>query len=424
MEQRMEPINQEDTIGQAPQMERERHLAPALSMEASPMTLPRRRHPLTTPKGLLLALLVVLLISAGVLVGFLKLQTPQVPAGRVQWTHAVGPLSKSTPTVSNGMVYIGTRENMIYALSAPSGQVIWSTQLGHYTDFPAAVQSGIVPTPVVSDGLVYANSQDDFLYALDTLTGHTIWSFHVVGGDMAAPAVANGIAYIGSEGGVLYALDAHTGRQLWSYQTLDFLDVPAAVANGRVYVDGAGDALYALDAISGRKQWVGTGRYTPTVANGVAYVTTSDGELSAYDAPSGREQWAFFSTHCCGFTSPPLVVGQRIYIYSLGGVVTVDARTHQEGWFHRLKVGGTWTTPVIVQNRIYLIAADRTFQPPKESLDIFPDKDELDVLDAATGNDLWFYPLGGLVFSSPAVSNGVTYVGVDDGKLYAVVPPR
>ena len=366
----------------------------------------------------------MLLISTGVLVGFLKLQTPQVPAGRVQWIHSVGPLSKSTPTVSNGMVYIGTQENTIYALSVTSGQVIWSTQLGHYTDFTAAVQSGIVPSPVVSDGLIYANSQDNFLYALDARTGTTLWSFEVPSGDMAAPAVANGMVYIGSEVGVLYALDAHSGRQRWFYQTLDFLDVPPAVANGLVYVDGAGDALYALDAISGRKQWVGTGRYTPTVVNGLAYVTTSDGELNAYDAPSGRELWYFFSTHCCGFTSPPLVVGQRIYIYSLDGVVTVDTRTHQEGWFHRMKVGGTWTTPVIVKNRVYLIAADRTFQPPKDSLDIFPDKDELDVLDAATGNDMWFFPLGGLVFSSPAVSKGVTYVGVDDGKLYTVLPPR
>jgi outer membrane protein assembly factor BamB len=40
-------------------------------------------------------------------------------------------------------------------------------------------------------------------------------------------------------------------------------------------------------------------------------------------------------------------------------------------------------------------------------------------LNASTGTELWSYATGGQVHSSPAVTNGVVYVGSDDGKVYA-----
>jgi outer membrane protein assembly factor BamB len=40
-------------------------------------------------------------------------------------------------------------------------------------------------------------------------------------------------------------------------------------------------------------------------------------------------------------------------------------------------------------------------------------------LDAATGAQLWTFTTGNVVGSSPAVANGVVYVGSQDGKLYA-----
>jgi outer membrane protein assembly factor BamB len=378
-------------------------------------------------KGVLLCLLVVLVVGAGVIAVAIKPQAPQVPAGRVKWTHFIGDfggiLGNSSPMVSDGIVYIGNRENMIYALSAASGQVIWSTQLGNYTD-PSAI---LVPSPVVSNGVVYANSQLGALYALDARTGRTLWFYQMAYAAMTAPAVANGVVYIGSEDGRLYALDALSGRKLWSSGSgyFDFLDASPAVANGLIYVFGPGGGVYALDAVSGRKVWLGAGNagYTPTIVNGLVYVTTLDGELYALDAASGKEQWYFFSSHCCGFSGSPIVIGKTIYIYSLAGMFAVDAITHHERWLHKMSAGGTWTTPVVVKDTISVIAADRNFRPPQNSLDIFPDKDELDVLDVSSGKEVWFCPLGGLVFSTPAVSNGVTYVGAKDGKLYALLPP-
>ena len=40
-------------------------------------------------------------------------------------------------------------------------------------------------------------------------------------------------------------------------------------------------------------------------------------------------------------------------------------------------------------------------------------------LNARTGAKLWSYTTGGEVWSSPAVANGVVYIGSYDGKVYA-----
>ena len=47
------------------------------------------------------------------------------------------------------------------------------------------------------------------------------------------------------------------------------------------------------------------------------------------------------------------------------------------------------------------------------------DDHNLYALNARTGALLWSYKTGGALESSPTVANGMLYVGSDDGKLYA-----
>ncbi len=274
--------------------------------------------------------------------------------------------------------------------------------------------------------MVYANSQGNSLYALDANTGRTIWSYEVYSSAMMAPAVANGIVYVGAEDGVLYALDAVTGRKLWSQESkdyYDFLETSPVVAHGLVYLAST-NSMTALDAVSGQVRWATFTidvQYTPTVANGVVYLTSIQGHFSALDASTGKVLWSFFSTHCCGFAGPALVVAKTIYINSVGGVLAMDANTHRERWFHNMN--GTEAALTASNNRIYVVGGDRNWKPQPNSLDLGPDNQELDVLDATTGKDMWYYPLSGLSFSTPAVSDGVAYVGAQDGTLYALLPP-
>ena len=77
-------------------------------------------------------------------------------------------------------------------------------------------------SPAVVNGVVYIGSRDDNLYALNASTGAKLWSFTTGGEVIASPAVANGVVYIGSynqntNDGTMYALDARTGALLWSF---------------------------------------------------------------------------------------------------------------------------------------------------------------------------------------------------------------
>jgi serine/threonine protein kinase len=61
------------------------------------------------------------------------------------------------------------------------------------------------------------------------------------------------------------------------------------------------------------------------------------------------------------------------------------------------------SSPAVVNGVVYVGSGDHS----------------LYALDAGTGNKLWSYATGGSIGSSPAVVNGVVYVGSNDGKVYA-----
>jgi len=53
--------------------------------------------------------------------------------------------------------------------------------------------------------VVYVGSLDNLLYALDARTGTKLWNFATWSGITTSPVVANGMVYVGSNGGKLYA---------------------------------------------------------------------------------------------------------------------------------------------------------------------------------------------------------------------------
>ena len=151
--------------------------------------------------------------------------------------------------------------------SVPSnGQLLWNYTITGYEGY-------VDSSPAVANGVVYVGSYDNNLYALNATTGTMLWSFTTGGGVYSSPAVANGVVYVGSWdfNGDVYALNATTGAEVWDYMTGSNEGGSPAVANGMVYV-GQGSNLYALNATTGAKVWnYGTQAPTssPAVANGV-----------------------------------------------------------------------------------------------------------------------------------------------------------
>ena len=57
---------------------------------------------------------------------------------------------KSAATVSGEVVYVGSKDDHLYALDAETGELVWRYKTG-----------GDVDSPTVSGGMVYVGSNDD-----------------------------------------------------------------------------------------------------------------------------------------------------------------------------------------------------------------------------------------------------------------------
>jgi outer membrane protein assembly factor BamB len=64
----------------------------------------------------------------------------------------------------------------------------------------------VFSTPAVADGVVYVGSDDNHLYAVDAVTGKKRWAFRTGSGVESSPAVVGGVVYVGSKDSMLYAL--------------------------------------------------------------------------------------------------------------------------------------------------------------------------------------------------------------------------
>ncbi|MCW4028442.1 MAG: PQQ-binding-like beta-propeller repeat protein [Candidatus Bathyarchaeota archaeon] len=132
-----------------------------------------------------------------------------------------------SPTVVDGVVFVGSYDHKIYAFNASNGAVIWSYLTGGI----------VISQPAVVAGVVYVGSEDHNLYALRVQDGTKIWNYTTGYYVDCDPLVANGVVYFGSEDNHIYALNADTGAYIWSYQTGDKIMLSSpALCDGVLFI--------------------------------------------------------------------------------------------------------------------------------------------------------------------------------------------
>jgi outer membrane protein assembly factor BamB len=65
----------------------------------------------------------------------------------------------------------------------------------------------------VANGVVYVGSDDENVYALNASTGALLWSYKTRGYVESSPAVANGRVYVGSDDTKIYAFGLKKGQE-------------------------------------------------------------------------------------------------------------------------------------------------------------------------------------------------------------------
>ncbi len=141
------------------------------------------------------------------------------------WKFDTGAAVRSSPAVSNGVVYIGSADGHLYAVDANTGQERWKFKTG----------KAVYSSPAIAGGVVYVGSADGRVYAVDADNGQERWKFktgkavpsprngaidwELHKGVFSSPAVAGGTVYFGAADGHLYAVDANTGQETWRFKT-------------------------------------------------------------------------------------------------------------------------------------------------------------------------------------------------------------
>jgi outer membrane protein assembly factor BamB/PKD repeat protein len=272
---------------------------------------------------------------------------------------------------ADGVVYFGSSDHNLYALFAANGSEKWRYTAGGM----------IGSAPAVSGGVVYFGSGDGVIYAVNAADGSTRWQVPAgsatgSGIGTSAPAVSGGTVYIASHDGNLYALVASTGAIKWRFPFTAAGNEPGsspAVDGDSVYFGDINKKVYAVYTANGTRKWEYTGPYTissspmgdPAVHDGVVYM----------GGPGPRNMTALFSEN-----------GTVRYRLSLG----------YANWELR--------SPAIADDILYTGGADTN----------------LYALDAATGTQIWSFPLGSLLRGSPSVADGIVYASSMGKVLYAI----
>ena len=343
------------------------------------------------------------------------------------WTYPTGNIIGSSPVVANGMIYVGSADHRLYAFSASCKQncrPLWSYATGEVIDSSPAVAHGILyvgsadhkfyafsasckqncrplwsyttgdvidASPVIAHGMVYVGSADHKFYAFSascTRSCQPLWSYTT--GDVIAssPAVSGNMVYAGSADGRLYAFSASCKQNcqpLWSYPVGDSTFSSPAVANHSVYVGSVDGRLYAFSAScvkDCRPLWsysVGAAIITsPAVANGIVYAGSADGRLYAFPASCEQQcrPGAVYIVGESAFSSPTIA----------GGLVFVGGSSHTLYAFNAACTGQC--------RPLWSFGAAPAIAPSANIVSTFMN-------------------------SSPAVANGMIYVGSGDYKLYA-----
>ena len=219
------------------------------------------------------------------------------------WSRKLSSYTWASPVVSEGTIYVGTKDGQFHAVRASDGGEIWTWTGPNRIDGRAVVTAHTVYFVDGKVDLVALNRADGTLRwrgALhdEALAGKPAPDNPTFNRRTATPLVIDGTIYCGSSDGGLYALDAATGQKLWRH------DVKSPVFSGITPVDADTLSFGCMDGSvvvlnrrtqqEVRRMKTGGGVVTtPLFTAGRAIVGSRDYTLYGFNAADGSVAWKY-----------------------------------------------------------------------------------------------------------------------------------
>jgi len=138
--------------------------------------------------------------------------------GSLIWEYDLHAGSLSFNAYHDGVVFISDTLGFVYALDAESGELIWENHVAGTFD---------ISSPTVSGGLIFIGSrdfEDSAFLVLDELSGEVLWKYDLDFSVTAPPSIADGMMFCGTDGWYMYCFDFGVGDDDWLLHRYDSLN--------------------------------------------------------------------------------------------------------------------------------------------------------------------------------------------------------
>jgi len=252
---------------------------------------------------------------------------------------------ETAPIVVNGVMFLTTSFNHVYAVDAVTGEEFWhyKHKMGPITTFCCGPNNRGV---AVEGDRLFMGTLDAKLVALDAKTGKVLWEQQIADpekgySETMAPAVVDGKVLIGTNGGeygirgFVKAYDAKDGKLLWTFYTIP---------------EKGHEGVWAANDATGRNMKRDIAAEKAAFAKDESFYQTLGGGVWMTPAIDRKTSTVFFVV---GNPSPDLYgairPGDNLYTDSM---VAIDLNTGQYKWHSQYVAHDVWdldaVSPVIL----------------------------------------------------------------------------
>jgi len=324
------------------------------------------------------------------------------------WRAYLAASSKVTPTVADGVVYVGANDGKLRAINAKTGQGSWAVDTG----------AEILAEPLVSGGKVYTANGLGVVSAYTT-AGVKVWSFTAGDAVYSSPVLADGKVIFGCNDGWLYALEAATGKLAWVNKDGTYAVESKPFAwNDKIYYGAWDQYVRCVNAKDGKLVWQqlgegsrvakGAKRYyspadaMPVIAEGKLMIADRNMMVSILNAETGEPVGSVKGVSATGLSED----GKFVYLRKTNGdLVKVDS-SGKELWSVPAHLSAIPTAPTEKNGVVYVCSGKGT----------------VSALAADSGKLLWQYQASPQLFvmCSVACDGANAYLTAFDGSLTAI----
>jgi quinohemoprotein ethanol dehydrogenase len=260
--------------------------------------------------------------------------------------------AESQPLVYEGVIYVPTGQDDVFAVSVATGRVLWKYTADLDQTISVVCCGWLSRGVALGDGKVYIGQLDGKLVALDQQTGKVVWTTQVArwqdGYSITnAPLYLDGRVLTGVSGGEfgirgrVTAFDADTGKEVWRFYTIPG---PGEVGHDTWPVDNdswrhGGAPVWQTPSVDPKLGLIyfSTGNASPDLDGSKrAGDNLFNASIVAVDAKTGEHRWHYQMVHhdIWDYDAPSPTV---LFDVEIGGTMRHGiAEAEKTGWLYML----------------------------------------------------------------------------------------